>query len=375
MTDYIGALKDEGIDPQSLLNNINSIFAGISLDGRVLFMNRQAEQIFSDSYLKAEDKHLGSFPGDFNWDAIREGIVRCAAEKRTIALSDISYEYFGRKGLLGLSIVPLSSRYGSTAGFLIYGADVTARRKLEHQIIQSSKMATIGEMATGIAHEMNQPLNIMKIAAQRLEDGIEEGYALKEFALERVGVIIEQINRLSGIINHFRVFGRTNEADIVPVDICLPVRNAFKLLGEQLKGHDILVNLDLPESLPKIAGSAPRLEQVFINLIVNSRDALSEQKTGTPKTITVKVSFDSAENLIVIEYNDSGPGINAEIVNRIFEPFFTTKVEGKGTGLGLSISAGIISEHGGSIMAEQSTTGARFVIFLPVLKEKGLNNE
>lgn len=371
MTDYIGALKDEGIDPQSLFNNIQSILAGVSLDGRVLFMNRQAEQIFSDSYLKAEDKHLGSFPGDFNWDAIREGIVRCAAEKRTIALPDISYEYFGRKGTLGLSIVPLSSRYGSPAGYLIYGADVTARRKLEHQIIQSSKMATIGEMATGIAHEMNQPLNIMKIAAQRLEDGIEEGYALKEFALERVGVIIEQINRLSGIINHFRVFGRTSEADIIPVDICLPVRSAFKLLGEQLKGHEILVNLDLPESLPKIAGSAPRLEQVFINLIVNSRDALNGMNGINPKIITVKARFESEDDLIIVEYTDNGTGIPAEVLNRIFEPFFTTKVEGKGTGLGLSISAGIISEHGGSIKAESSGSGACFTIFLPVIKGEG----
>jgi len=368
--DYIEALKNEGIDSQSLFDEIRSILAGISLDGRLIFMNRQAGRIFGDMYMKAEDKHIGSFSGNFEWEIIREGLVRCADERQSVSLPDVAYELEGRKGQLGLSIVPLFGKDNTTAGFLIYGADVTGRRNLEHQIIQSSKMATIGEMATGIAHEMNQPLNIMKIAAQRLEDGIEEGYALKDFALERVGVIIEQINRLAGIINHFRVFGRCNEADIIPVDICTPVRNAFNLLGEQLKGHNIDVIFDLPESLPKIAGSSPRLEQVFINLIVNSRDALQDQNSGKPGKITVKAGYEPAADIIVVEYQDSGTGIPVDIVNRIFEPFFTTKAEGKGTGLGLSISAGIISEHGGSIRAERCSTGARFVIFLPAIKEK-----
>lgn len=367
--DKVNAAINGGLGPRAVLDAIPSILFGVALDGSVLFWNKGAELAFGVSSGAAIGKNIEYLSVHLDWNIVRDGFSRSVLDARSVRIPDIVYELSARRVLLGFTVAPLSDINGFTAGFLLHGSDVTEKRNLERQIIQSSKMATVGEMAAGIAHEMNQPLNIMKIAAQRLDEAVADGYATEEFTRERAAVIMEQIDRLSGIISHLRVFGRSDEGSFTAIDMRIPIRNAFSLLGEQLKGHGVEVAIDLPESLPFIAGNSARLEQVFINLIVNSRDALSGRRAESLKKISVSTRQESGAQLASIVYSDNGPGIPEALADRIFEPFFTTKEAGQGTGLGLSISAGIITEHGGSIRTEPCDTGARFIIQMPTIKE------
>lgn len=153
---YIDILQNEGIYPQNLFDDIQSILVCISLDGRILFINHQAEQIFCVPSQKIVGKNIGSIPGNFDLNLIYKGMSRCVMERQPVRLADLAYEYAGKRGILGLTIAPLRGKGGITAGLLLYGTDITARRNLERQIIQSSKMTAIGEMATGIAHEIDR---------------------------------------------------------------------------------------------------------------------------------------------------------------------------------------------------------------------------
>jgi histidine kinase len=366
--DDMKRLRDAGIEPDDVLNGLGSIIIVTSLDGRVLYLNREALRIFRISKDGALGKHLDTLTQVLNWNSIGVTLSDGLLNKRPVRLADVVLETNGPEIILGFSAIPIKSAGGRISAFLLHGSDITAKRNLERQLIQTSKMATIGEMATGIAHEINQPLNIMKLASQRIEDAVKEGYADHDFIKERTAVIIEQIQRLSGIIEHIKEFGRKGDG-FIPLDINDPIRNACRLLGEQMRSRGIEYVFKLDDSLPDITGNPSRLEQLFINLLVNSRDALAERSgEGAIKKITFFSMRDTIPGMLKVEYSDNGPGIIPENIDRIFEPFFTTK-KNTGTGLGLSICASIASEHRGILRAETRTDGAVFVLQLPYIKE------
>jgi C4-dicarboxylate-specific signal transduction histidine kinase len=182
------------------------------------------------------------------------------------------------------------------------------------------------------------------------------------------------VDRAALIIGHLRQFGRKAESTMSPVDVNTPIRAAFTLLGTQLIKAGIDCELTLDEDLPPIMGDANRLEQVFINLVINARDAMlaHEQEAGPdqsmPKTLTIK-SYQEGDRVVVI-VSDTGPGVAPELRSRIFEPFFTTKKIGEGTGVGLSVSYGIIKEHQGTIEVNgHDQPGATFTLTFPVLDQ------
>jgi histidine kinase len=368
--DDMKRLQDAGIEPDDVLNGLGSIIIVTSLDGQVLYLNREALRTFRLSKEDASGKHLDALVPALNWNSIGGTLSDGLLNKRLVRLADVVLETNGSEIILGFSALPITGAEGRISAFLLHGSDITVKRNLERQLVQTSKMATIGEMATGIAHEINQPLNIMKLASQRLEDAVKEGYDDHDFIKERTAVIIEQIHRISGIIEHIKEFGRKGD-DFIPVNINDPIRNACRLLGEQMRSHGIEYVFNLDDSLPAITGNSSRLEQLFINLLVNSRDALAERSgEGAIKKITIFSIRDAIPGMLKVEYMDNGPGIAPENIDRIFEPFFTTK-KGIGTGLGLSICASIASEHRGIIRAELRPNGAVFVLQLPFInKEK-----
>jgi len=244
-------------------------------------------------------------------------------------------------------------------------ADITQMLKTEEQLVQAAKMATLGEMSTGVAHEINQPLTVIGTAghflAKQAERGISPELAvLKDVARE----LISQVSRAERIINHLREFGRKSRVERERLDINSPVRRVFHLLGQQLHLHDIEVRLDLAEDLPLIWGEPNRLEQVFINLVLNARDAIEDRRdkeTGLDGAIQVRTWCDN--DRVLVSVADNGFGIPDEIKSRIFEPFFTTKEVGRGTGLGLSISYGIVRDYGGRITVDsESGRGTTFVV-------------
>jgi len=254
--------------------------------------------------------------------------------------------------------------------------DVTEKLEQESRILQASKMATLGEMATGIAHELNQPLNVIKIGADYLLKNIRRRTKLTE---EQIGYIAselgENVDRAARIINHLRQFGHSVDQSMYPMNLNDPVRGAFTLLGAQLEKKGIELKLSLDENLPPILGDQNRLEQVLINLVINSKDVLvqyekdlKEQGKTAEKVLHIK-TFSEGDRVIVT-IRDSGPGVPQSIRSKIFEPFFTTKKVGEGTGLGLSISYGIIKEHNGTIEVDGETEpGATFKLTFPALHE------
>ncbi len=254
--------------------------------------------------------------------------------------------------------------------------DVTEKLEQEAMLVQTGKMATLGEMATGIAHELNQPLNVIKIAADYITKSLAKGRPPSETELQRIATeMSSNVDRASRIITHLRDFGRKSEEVMDAISINKPIRGVMTLLGTQLNKRGIQCELDLSEDLPKILGDSNKLEQVFINLVINARDAmLGREKDlkskGQSAPMVMKLKSFLHKDRVVVTVSDTGPGVPASLRAKIFEPFFTTKKVGEGTGLGLSISYGIVKQHNGTIEVDgerRTAGGATFRLTFPSL--------
>jgi C4-dicarboxylate-specific signal transduction histidine kinase len=239
-------------------------------------------------------------------------------------------------------------------------------REKQEQLVQAGKLATLGELTTGVAHELNNPLNNIGLFVGNVLDQLRLGQFDAEAAERELENAMEQVRKATVIISHLRTFGRAASVTFEPADIDEVIEHSLLLMQEQLRLRGIEVVLDLCADELVVFGNPIQLEQVFVNLLTNARDALENART---KRIWVETTRD--EELITIRFSDSGPGIQRELEQRIFDPFFTTKEVGAGTGLGLSITYSIVKEHGGEIAVEQRKgRGAAFRIELPALRDQ-----
>jgi PAS domain S-box-containing protein len=252
-----------------------------------------------------------------------------------------------------ISATLVQEPYNKPFSFMLIVRDISVRKKMQKILMHTDRMASLGEMASGIAHELNQPLNSISLAMDNVlykatnEENIEKGYLLK-----KADKIFENIIRIRNIIDHIRAFSRSGEDYILTgFDINLSINNAVSMVCEKFKHISIGMRLQLDENIPLINGNTYKFEQVILNLLSNASDALLEKKkkrkADNDMLIEIK-SFQEKENLI-IEIIDNGMGIPEEDMENIMLPFYTTKDTGKGTGLGLSISYQIIKEMGGTI--------------------------
>lgn len=253
--------------------------------------------------------------------------------------------------------------------------DITKRLEAEMQLIQAGKMATLGEMATGVAHELNQPLSVIKTASNFFIKKIRRQEAIPDDILKTMAEEIDShVDRASQIINHMREFGRKSDISVEPVAVNPVIKKAFEIFGQQLKLRQIRVDWELQDDLPAVLAEPGRLEQVFVNLLINARDAI-EEKWAEPAGAAegekrIRLATRADRNHVIVEVTDTGKGIPKALLNKIFEPFFTTKKIGEGTGLGLSISYGIIQEFGGTIQVTSTREeGTTFTVLLPVMTE------
>jgi histidine kinase len=257
---------------------------------------------------------------------------------------------------------------------LVTTNDITKQLMAEQQLIQASKMATLGEMATGVAHELNQPLSVIKTAGSFLVKKVRKQEKIKDDILESlVEEIDSHVDRAAKIINHMREFGRKSDVGKEIVNVNEPLNQALEIFSQQLKLREIEVLKDLEGNIPGILADSNRLEQVFINLLINARDAIeekSEQSDGREMEKKIFLKTSHKDGMVIIEVKDTGAGIPETIRDKIFEPFFTSKKVGQGTGLGLSISYGIVQDYGGTIKVEtREGEGANFIIRFPVSSE------
>ncbi|CAA7613847.1 ATP-binding protein [Magnetospirillum sp. SS-4] len=249
--------------------------------------------------------------------------------------------------------------------------DITERNQIQEQLLQASKLATLGEMAAGLVHELSQPLNIIRLTAEGALMLIERGKASPEWQAQQFNMIAEQSERAAEIIDDIRIFSRRDTSPVQVFDASQAVRAAADVLAGQLSPDGITLDLALPSDSTPVRGRRVQLEQVVMNLLNNSHHALRDIKHATPRGwhghISIRAERDDRQLRIVIA--DNGPGIPEAIRSRIFEPFFTTKEAGRGTGLGLSVSFGLIAAMGGRLEVENSAAGACFVIHLPLDKD------
>ncbi|MCZ6607164.1 MAG: PAS domain-containing protein [Alphaproteobacteria bacterium] len=268
---------------------------------------------------------------------------------------------------------PVFDANGAFKGYRGAATEITEQKEAQAQLIQAAKLATLGEMASGIAHEINQPLSVVGMAAELSLMSMEEGEFDTDFVRRKLQTIVGQKERMAGIINHMRLFSRRDNAKLESFDPLQSVSGAVDLIAKQLEGSGIELEETLPATCRNVSGYPLQLEQVVLNLLKNAQDAVlgegrsagSGTNADAPKVRVSLVDYTRRER-VVISVTDNGGGIPEKTLKRIFDPFFTTKKEGHGTGLGLSISYSIIDAMGGRLEAHNTKDGARFEITLPV---------
>ncbi|GFM82902.1 histidine kinase [Pseudomonas cichorii] len=249
------------------------------------------------------------------------------------------------------------------------GRDNTDVRRSRMQLNQSAKMATLGEMATGLAHEINQPLNVMRMAVVNVLKRLGKGDIDIDYLTEKLNRIDTQVQRAARVVDHMRVFGRRSEIEEQLFNPIQAVEGTISMLSEGMKGKGVQIRIGEMCASVQVRGHVDQLEQVLINLMVNARDALlSRREKDRDFEPWIGLEVEEDENIIRLSVQDNGGGIDPRLLERIFEPFFTTKPVGVGTGLGLSVSYGIVDQMGGQLSVSNVDEGARFQIELPIFK-------
>ena len=240
-------------------------------------------------------------------------------------------------------------------------------RDKQEQLVQAGKLATLGELTTGVAHELNNPLNNTGLFVGNAIDLIELGAPDKGAIVRELRHALQQVGKATEIISHLRTFGRAAPVSREPISVKQVIDRALDLMREQLRLRQIEVMVDLGSEETVVMANPIQLEQVFINLFTNARDAVAD----SPRK-AIRISSSVGPAAVEVAFADSGPGIPPGLEQRIFDPFFTTKEVGKGTGLGLSITYGIVKEHGGTIsVVSRPGEGATFLIHLLLATQVG----
>jgi len=245
-----------------------------------------------------------------------------------------------------------------------YLVDITGERMLTAQMQASAKLATLGEMATGLAHELGQPAATMCLAASNAARGLRNrGEAAIPDALRRLDRIIGQGERMGALMQHLKAFARAEPILLGPVAVAKAVEGALVLTAAGLRQEEIVLEQEIDCDLPLVQAQLVPLEQVLMNLLLNARDAIRTLPPGAQRRIRLRAAR-LGESQVAIEVADSGGGLDAAILPRLFEPFVTTKPMGEGLGLGLSVSLGLVRGMGGSIAAVNEGAGAVFTVTL-----------
>lgn len=250
-----------------------------------------------------------------------------------------------------------------TAEIVGYLADISEEREIHMKAQASARLATLGEMAAGLAHELNQPLAVMSLAADNAARALEKrGAAAVPDAQRRLQRIAQQALRARDVVDHLRVFGRPDEGKPEPIALASAVDGAIVLTAGALRSAGIAVEIDLPTGLPPVMARLVPLEQALVNLLLNARDAIEEKAGADSREGWIRISARTQGETVALTVADSGGGIPEAAIDRLFEPFFTTKAPGKGTGLGLSICHAAMRAFGGSITVRNGPEGAVFTM-------------
>jgi PAS domain S-box-containing protein len=342
---------------ENIIESINVAVVALDLTGRITSCNRAFEELYS---VRRDQVRGVSVESLFGKDVVAS--IQNATGSRGWELRSASniFKMFlvNRKRenlIVNLSVIPLLDSMDLNSGCLLVMDDITAKVRLEDQLMQAEKLSSIGLLAAGIAHEVNTPITGISSYTQMLLKQTAETDTRKPI-LEKIE---KQTFRAAEIVNGLLNFARMNGSEYKDLDLNRLIKESLALLDHQLRQSHVEVEECLEPRIPPVFGNGGKLQQVFINLFLNARDAMSSGGR-------LKISTSMNETMVVVDIWDTGVGISDDNIKRIYDQFFTTKSTGKGTGLGLAVTYGIIQEHGGRFFVDSNPgKGTHFRIKLP----------
>jgi two-component system NtrC family sensor kinase len=341
---------------ENIVESLNDGLVVLNREDRVVRWNRRLEELYGVRHEQAVDRRIDEIFDEAFYETLRAARRESPDGAALYRVPLMTRHAAARRVLINIATTPLRDSDGAIAGSIVVIEDISARVQLEEQLQISEKMASLGLLAAGVAHEVNTPLTGISSYTQMLLQGADADDPSTK-VLEKIE---RQTFRAAKIVNGLLNLARPAQVDSGPVEINSVVNDVLSLLEHQFKTGSIQVRKELTAVSPIVQGTEYKLQQVLLNLFLNARDAMPK---GGWLSITTRGGAGEAS----IEVADTGSGIPADCLSRIYDPFFTTKDIGKGTGLGLSITYGIVQEHGGTITCDSSVgNGTRFTLTLPL---------
>lgn len=398
-------------EAEQLLASLPTILIGLSQDLRITRWNLMAGKVFAHPAEDVCGRPLDSVTMSWDWDRVRQSLERCRTDGTSVRLDDLAFmRVNGKEGVLGLTINPLLRDGDVFLGFTIIGADITERKMLEKQLTQAQKLRSIGQLASGIAHEINTPTQYVGDNIRFLKDAFEdilgvlrgndellaasrEGRVSAElvgrlqdnrlradldYLIAEIPVAIqhtlEGIERISKIVRAMKEFAHPGREEKVTADLNQVIDTTVTVARNEWKYvADMVTHFD--RTLPAVFCHPAEIGQVILNMVINAAHAIEDVvKQGRASKGVITIATRRHDEWAEIQISDTGSGIPEGIRHRIFDPFFTTKEIGRGTGQGLAICYPVIVEkHGGRISFDSEVgRGTRFTIGLPIGEQAGL---
>jgi two-component system, NtrC family, sensor kinase len=342
---------------ENIIESVNVAIVALDLGGRITSCNRAFEHLYGTRRHQITGASIETILSADVVTSIHKATGTDSWELKSVSNIFKMYvrERAEEKLIVNLSLIPLIDSMDITSGCLIVMDDVSERVRLEDQLMQAEKLSSIGLLAAGVAHEVNTPITGISSYTQMLLKQTAADDARKPI-LEKIE---RQTFRAAEIVNGLLNFARVNGSEYRDLDLNDLIGESVSLLDHQMRQSHIQLEATLSPLIPAVYGNRGKLQQVFVNLFLNARDAM-------PSGGTLKIETSKNETMVVVDIADTGVGISPEDIKRIYDPFFTTKGTGKGTGLGLAVTYGIVQEHGGRIFVDSTpNTGTHFRLKLP----------
>jgi PAS domain S-box-containing protein len=351
------ALRESEERFRLLVRTVGSVIVVLDQESRIVEFNQEAERVFGWRREEVLDKSLlDLFVPAARREAVATGLHRLLQGKAIRNLENVVRARDGQKRNMLWNVTRLLNAEGQPMGLIACGQDITVRKRTEQELQRADRLALVGQLASGLAHEIGTPLNVIAGNAELLRlELLAQG-----LPVEQLETIVAQADRITRLMERLLAFARAKEQRAEPLWLHVPLSNALRLLETRFRREAITVLVEVPADLPPVWGAADQLEQVFLNVLVNAWHAMPHGGT-----VAIRACATDGQRGVRIVFQDTGSGMSSEALARAFEPFFSTKGD-QGTGLGLAICKQIIDSHYGTIALDSTLgVGTTVTITLP----------